>query len=325
MSEVITFLAAPPKDVDYGPSDGNDAVRTTEIMMQEAIAGGGLGYSARLERVTYVGDIARVLADLPEPPALIQIIGHGSPGRLQLGGYWGTSDDGRYECDVLDSSPDSYGVLEEKIQPSTALLLLGCSVGAASPGGYVASGRALLFDLEDMLGCHAYAADGLVFPSSFSDGFLYGGSLVTSSGKPANPVGALLQRRFRARPAEEPTAASPRVLTVTAIHSAVALGRTYATKVPSAIRLETTEDAPAGLFAMTEVEIETDHGPFEVVCAGTMLRTTRPGEKTLYYNFKEEGRVADNNQWLDRLSEVYLRGRAEATRSADDLVPSSSG
>lgn len=309
MTTVITFLAKPPAGLSEGASDGNAAIALTASMMETAIAGDSLGYQAQLVRVAYVGDIARALAQLPAPPDLIQIVGHGSPGRLQLGGFWGPSPDRPHECDVLDSSPESYGLLQDWLRPETLVMLLGCGVGGASPPGYVASGRALLFDLEDMTHGHAYAADSLVTPDSFRDGFLYSGSLVTSTGKPANPAGNVIERaRARYHEPQEPPPehAEPLELVVESVRTAPALGFGHATppRPPSNLQAIPVWPPPGSLLAMTELELATDHGIAEVICGGEYLRMHHDGQPC-YYTY-QVGR-APKETWFSSLREAYLR------------------
>lgn len=310
MTTVLTFLAKPPPGVDEGASDGNAAVSLTASMMETVVASDALGYQAQLVRVAYVGDIARTLAGLPTPPDLIQIVGHGSPGRLQLGGFWGPSPARPHECDVLDSSPESYGLLQEWLRPETLVLLLGCGVGGASPPGYVASGRALLFDLEDMTGGHAYAADALVTPQSFRDGFLYSGSLVTSTGKPANPAGSVLERALAARraaPEPPPEPGEALQLVVESVRSAPALGHGHALPAPppGVVQAIPLWPPPGSLLAMTELELATDRGVAEVICGGELLRMHHDGQPS-YYTY-QVGR-APKQQWFSSMREAYLRG-----------------
>lgn len=309
MTTVLTFLARPPAGQSESASDGNTAIELTASMMETASAGDSLGYRAQLVRVAYVGDIARTLAQLSAPPDLIQIVGHGSPGRLQLGGFWGPSPDRPHECDVLDSSPESYGLLQDWLGPETLLMILGCGVGGASPPGYVASGRALLFDLEDMTHGHAYAADSLVTPDSFRDGFLYSGSLVTSTGKPANPAGNVIERARAMRGASHespPEQAEPLQLVVETVRTAPALGFGHAAPPSPPTSLQALEvwPRPGSLLAMTELELATDHGVAEVICGGELLRMHHDGQPH-YYTY-QTGR-APKETWFAALRESYLR------------------
>lgn len=178
--------------------DGNVGVERILARMERALAGGALAYQARLERAAYVRDVAILLARLRaerRDPDIVQLVGHGSPGRLQLGSYWsGATVDPVEGHAALTGNPESYGMLIERLPPGCRVFLLGCHVGAERRSGYVASGRALLYGLEVMSGAHVYGADGLVTPEDFGDGFLYDGSLVMSCGKPANP-GAVARGR----------------------------------------------------------------------------------------------------------------------------------
>lgn len=197
MTFVLSIVACPPDEASRGGAppddDGNVGVERILAKMEQALAkpAGPLAYEARLERAAYVRDIAILLAELRgvgREPDLVQIIGHGSPGRLQLGSYWsGVAVDAAQGHAALTSNPESYGMLIDRLSPGCRVFLLGCHVGSERRSGYVASGKALLYGLEVMTGAHVYASDGLVTPEDFGDGFLYDGSLVMSCGKPANP------------------------------------------------------------------------------------------------------------------------------------------
>jgi hypothetical protein len=192
-------------------------------------------------------------------------------------------------------------------------LLVGCSIGGSAPSGYVGSGRALLFDVEDMSGCHAYAASDLVTSADFVDDFIFGGPLSTSLGKPANPVAPYLPRSVWSEP--PPTSdEAPELVTITAVRGAAALGRPFPTAALPATRLLAfpAREVPGGLFAMTELELETNLGRVDVICAGSLLRVQPPGEKVRYYRFKEDGHVGTDHDWLIRLREAYTRDEVVA-------------
>jgi hypothetical protein len=203
--------AAAPCGVGDAGDDGNVGLERIEARMRAALAGSSsaLGYEARLERAAYVRDIAITLSQLRaagREPDLVQIIGHGSPGRLQLGSYWtGKAFDPEEGHAALTSNPETYGMLLEHLRPRCRVFLLGCHVGAERRSGYVTSGKALLYGLEVMTGAYVYGSDGLVTPEDFGDGFLYDGSLVMSCGKPANP-GAIAKGRAARRSREQQVA-----------------------------------------------------------------------------------------------------------------------
>jgi Domain of unknown function (DUF4347) len=176
-----------------GERTGDRAVDRILAGMRAAIEG-GVPYEAQLARATTVRDVAILLASLraqDRVPAVLQLVGHGSPGRLQL------ALDSQRAATVLTSAPESCGMLVGRVMAPTRVLLLGCHVGAERPSGYVASGKALLFSLEALTGAYAYAADGPVTADDFGDGFLYDGSLVMSCGKPANPGSVARSRAVR--------------------------------------------------------------------------------------------------------------------------------
>lgn len=174
--------------------------RTGDLAVDRILAGmraaieRGVPYEAQLARATTVRDVAILLATLraqDRVPDVLQLVGHGSPGRLQL------ALESQRAATVLTSAPESCGMLVGRVMAPTRVLLLGCHVGAERPSGYVASGKALLFSLEALTGAYAYAADGPVTADDFGDGFLYDGSLVMSCGKPANPGSVARSRTVR--------------------------------------------------------------------------------------------------------------------------------
>lgn len=178
---VLTIVAA------ASSADDEDLAVARILAAMQAAQARGLPYRSRLERAASVRDVAILLAGLvdpaggADPPAILQLVGHGSPGRLRLGA-------GADALAVLTSDPQVCGMLAGRLTPPTRLLVLGCHTGSDRPSAYVASGKALLASLEAFTGAHVYAADGPVTAADFGDGFLYDGSLVTSCGKPANPT-----------------------------------------------------------------------------------------------------------------------------------------
>lgn len=317
MSLVLTILAQPAGgDSKVVSDDGNLAVIETKEMMANAIASRKLEYEAVLERATYVQDIALILDRYKREkiePDIIQVLGHSSPGRLQLGEYWSSSaaDPARGPT-VLDSSPHSYGLLDQLISDNTRILLLGCYVGAAAPRGYIASGRALMFDIEDMTGASVYAADNLVRPTDFEDDFLFRGSLVMSNGKGANPAFLMRQKRLR-----EPKldSLSPSALHPQRIISAPAFGFDEPLDNGDSLLKKFFGDfvrlpnPPRSLFAMTEMVLETRHGFGEVI-AGMRYVRVHAGDKTLFFGDSKGMRMAEGASSLD-IRNAYLLQRSQ--------------
>lgn len=288
-------------------SDGNIAISRIADMMNKVTGTESQSltslqtqtqrYQTQVERATYVRDIANILRNLKTPPDIIQIIGHGSAGRLELGSYWTQSPlDIRLGPAVLDSNPDSYGMLIDAIPSSSKVFLLGCSVGSTAPSGYVASGRALLFDLEDLSGADIYAADDLVYPELFQDNFLYNGSLVTSNGKPANPA-ALVSPPVQSQmsvPTKNTnvadTPAIPAVPNLTTLLSAPAFGlrKQFEAAVPPTAdffkNYVLAEPPPGPLLAMSElVFAASNYKRVEAICCLRYLRAMTEDGRTLYF------------------------------------------
>jgi hypothetical protein len=172
-SRFLTLLAAPSGAPAGATGDGDFAIKEIEEHL--------LGANAWFEKVSSLGDIARVLRvlrGLPdrERPHTIQIVGHGAPGMLALGYHWDQrytdDDDGPFY--LLDSNPYAYGLLEELVHRDTMVLLVGCEVGSNHSAQFVARGSALIYDLHAMWRCDVLAADQLVGPRDFVDGRFVG-------------------------------------------------------------------------------------------------------------------------------------------------------
>jgi len=274
--------------------------------------GPGRGEPARGER----GAVRKFKQGNGVVPDIIQLIGHGTPGRLALGSYWsGKVKDPKLGYAVLDSNPESYGMLRNETPSTARIFLLGCCVGSSEPSGYVASGRALLFDLEDMTGANVYAADDLVHPGLFVNG-LYTGSLVTSSGKPANPAVLPFAPDIRATTFSEKANAIPAlagVLSSPALgfqvdliapgHSFIDLFKDYSLALPQ----------PEGLLAMSEIEFEAaGYSRVDAICGLRYVRFQVAGGDTKYYERPtgskpiDLGRQGDPAPALKALKDDYL-------------------
>lgn len=287
--------ASTPLDAAIG--DGNQAIEDIVAMMDKAKA--KLPYTAVTARATYVRDIAETLSDLQnrkQIPDIIQLVAHGSAGRLEFGSYWGQKLlDYRQGAAVLDSNPDSYGLLQGLITAGSSVFLLGCHVGSASPRGYVASGQALLFDLEDMTKANFYAAPELVYPALFRDNFLYRGPLVTKDGKPANPAAIVDAQPSPPGPIDRkdgpfsPPPLAPQVPQLVRLVSAPALGQRDAAtigrlKIPEAFSGYVSTTPPGRLLAMAELVFEaTNYRRVEAICGLRYLRAETTDGETKYF------------------------------------------
>ncbi len=273
MTFVLSILAQAPQG--NASSTRDLAVQSTLDHMESAIARKKLGYDACLKRATYVRDIGLILRSYQsKKPDILQIIGHGMAGRLELGSYWSKQAlDEKLGPAVLDSNPESYGLLNHLIPEECKVFLLGCGVGASAPSGYIASGRALLFDLEDMSRASIYAADDIVTPEHFEDGFLYRGSLVTSNGKAANP--AFFARSTARKPAGDLDSAVS--LKLAKLQSAPALGFAEPLEQDDAKDLKEVFEsyiptAMEPLLAMPELIFDSNYGRAEVIMGGRYVR-----------------------------------------------------
>jgi len=283
-----------PAPVGGAIQDGNRAIEEIVAMMKDART--KVPYTALSVRATYVRDIAKRLLEInpdpkhpKQPVDIIQLIGHGSAGRVELGSYWKDRPlDRRKGSAVLDSNPDSYGILTDTISAGTSVFLLGCHVGADSPSGFVASGKALLFDLEDLTKANFYAAPDLVFPAQFEDGFLYRGPLVTRDGKPANPAAIVNAQGTTTNVVRTETAPPPKLLRLI---SAPALGirepdAEAASKLglPGELGSYVSTTPPGPLLAMAELVYEAEnYRRVEAICGLRYLRAETLDGQVKYF------------------------------------------
>jgi hypothetical protein len=178
-TKLITFLACPAdhEAAQNGPLDGNLAVAEFDKLFTASVKNDAKK-ETRYERAASLLAIARSLSKLPEPPEVIQIVGHGAPGMLALGYYWDSkyTDNDQGPFYLLDSNPYAYGILERFVRSPTRVILVGCNVGSNHNSRLVARGSSLIFDLHAMWGCDVLAADDLVGPENFSEDGRYNGS-----------------------------------------------------------------------------------------------------------------------------------------------------
>lgn len=289
MKRVLSIVAWHPNhkkapDPPPGP-DGNRALNLILAKLQSAPS----TITHVVSKASHVRDIALELGSATEPYDLVQIIGHGSPGRVLLGHYWNQPErDEGLGHSVLDSSPASYGVLNETLAMAPTVLLLGCSVGSPAPSAFVARARALLFDLEDMSGCNIYAADGDVNAESFDDDGLFVHALVGSNGKPANPVAAIKLARLNATTQQPGRPGEPAPI-VEKILRAPALGLSLpptGSDAQDAVRHFFATYAPieprGHLLAAPELELQTAAGP-AVVVAGLRYLLVGTGDRQQWF------------------------------------------
>lgn len=298
--KILSIVAEAPKDVtpprEVMLGDGNIGIEQIVTAMEQAQQGGKLRYDAFVERAAYVFDLAGVLdqftTDHGAPPDVLQIVGHGSPGRLELGQHWARRPYGPGGYMALDSNTNSYGALDERLKPNSVVLLIGCFTGSSERRGAIANGPALLTDIEQMAkDVRAYAPDGPVNPGDFRDGFLYAGTLSASNGRPANLIATI-----EGGPAETVAiAAQPEPVTLRPLRvlSAPVLGvfddSQEKPEIPPKLKAwfgesyqEVKMDRP--LLAMTELEVQLEGfaAPAQFVCAGRFVRVF-DGTRTRYF------------------------------------------
>ncbi len=179
MERVVTIVAKPPEEC--GPHRRDSEIeKVFEEIDRQKTDDHILARAATLEELRDI-----LVGTLLDPPALVQIIGHGSPGVLLLGEAW------RPRCDqlpsgaklYLNSNLSRYQVLDGCVARRTTVLLLGCAVGAPAEKE-LSDGPTLLFDLVRMWRCEAVAAPVvLVVPKDFVGGvYRSAGTLTTARG-----------------------------------------------------------------------------------------------------------------------------------------------
>jgi hypothetical protein len=130
-----------------------------------------------VKRAAAMQEIAIILANhakqVGAAPDVIQIVGHGLQGSLQLGDHWlenkNPPDSRAY---TLDSNPNLYSVMFQRVKPPTSLVrILGCTVGdpTHSPTTTIVDGPTLLFDLTRMWGVPVDAPTDLISVDNFDD------------------------------------------------------------------------------------------------------------------------------------------------------------
>jgi len=146
---------------------------------------------AAIEEVRGVVDGARVkhrVYDAPRPfavsgaiidderlfpedrPELVQIIGHGVAGLLELGAIWThvLRDQGGYY--VFDGNPHAISGMSARLPSSSEIHVIGCEVGSKEVGPGVADGPSLVYLLSRMTGCKVVAPTDIVSARSLDPG-----------------------------------------------------------------------------------------------------------------------------------------------------------
>jgi hypothetical protein len=170
MGKTLTIVARGP-GYSYDPArpEGDDDIQAVCDMLKQRAN----GTSHCVEHAVTLSGLRNHLVKHPLAAGdRLQIIGHGSAGKLLLGQAWGTPDfDGKVAY-VLDSTPRFHGVLMGQVQPGVLVWLIGCCVGAELEVGSkrIADGPTLLFDLARMWNCEVAApVDTVRAPEDFDE------------------------------------------------------------------------------------------------------------------------------------------------------------
>jgi hypothetical protein len=165
-------IVATPREEDVAQNELVDAILDT---MRER--------GVQVHRATSVRDIAfPILDDLvrnnPGRLLSVQIIGHAISGQLFLGASWMTPQERqrlakKFPFYILDTDPESLGLLARYAGHLADVTLVGCNVGSVSSYGYAINGRTLTFTLAELFRCTVRGADDQVHPDEFDDDGVY--------------------------------------------------------------------------------------------------------------------------------------------------------
>jgi hypothetical protein len=195
MERILSIVAQPSKDFmvaqrphDFTKDSMDVAIDEVVKKLENAQPAGSVKRADSLKAIAEVLEADNKMNPPPEPPDVIQIIGHGAAGVLSLGFHWDQIyARGRHgPVFMLDSSPYTYGVLSGLVAPTTTVLILGCQVGAAdaAPSAGFADGLTLLIDLARMFRCRVLGANEFITADHFdANTGKFIGSLVASTGE----------------------------------------------------------------------------------------------------------------------------------------------
>jgi hypothetical protein len=277
--EIVTLVACPPEGTSGSTANSfiDAALETLESKRSSV---------NRIVRVSCVRDadieLGKILTRGSKHEIKLQLVGHSLPGKLLLGAAWIPEDEmtaRAYKAPyfLLDTNPDSLGLLAKYVDRISEVMLVGCNVGSATSYGYAINGRTLTYTLAEMLRCLVRGADDVVAPGEFdAQGWYAPGPhhkrpkgwrwvedlppVWTAPGTdPVSGSRATTTRWFEIRSITRsllPVPAAGRTVVLDpAIH--LSCGRVAA-------------DVPAS--ALPELSLDTDQGPAQLLCGGRYLR-----------------------------------------------------
>ena len=272
--EIVTVVAGPPAGIT-GPTQNpfiDDAYRNLSARRSAR---------NRLVRAASVRDLDLELGEILKPPfrgtVRLQIVGHSLSGTMSLGGFWLAERTYDYPFYVLDTTPMALGLLAKYAGRFSEVMLVGCNIGSATSFGYAINGRTLTYTLAELLQCIVRGADDIVSPDEFDAQGWY-----TPAPRSRRPKGwrwipelppvwidpgtdDVPYQRARTVVSFEVHAITGTALPVPAFTPPIVLA-------PAVPLICTQLEGTRSPSARSEVTLETDHGPADLLCGGRFLR-----------------------------------------------------
>lgn len=281
----VTFISTkPPGATAYEP-DPADIV-SLELVFEALNKTAKVGVHDVVEVVS-LRDIAKRLRAQPLSSGdHIQIVGHGSSGRLALGYFWNGNYADPTQTYALDSNLFYHDILEQGVDPGTTVYILGCSVGDDRLGPLDADGPTLLFDLARMWKCEVSAPVDPVGVADFdkvTGRYTSTGRLVTASSK-----GRKVSER--PPPTQHPSLGEKKVFTVDTVSRMQLLGRFESAQRLQAmtqrlqgfsIKAERIQDQQ--LLALPELVVRLTNGETMTVLANASVLRVRTSSRDVRY------------------------------------------
>jgi Domain of unknown function (DUF4347) len=173
---VITVMAR-SADGDLALPDGNVFLREAYDTLNEVAARNRKSFGLKL--VNSVNEIRNAVEAFSElaPKPILQIIGHGRPGELDLGRAWTQTIRDNVRFYVIDNNSRELSLLAQGAGSFSEVRLVACNVGGEE-------GLPLLFTLAHMFRCDVTAAATDVSVSMFNNTTgLYEGEMIKCDGR----------------------------------------------------------------------------------------------------------------------------------------------
>lgn len=161
---LISIIAAKPQGVNTSHAKPAD-----ELALK--LVTSAVGQDRPAHKVRTASSLGQIVAHLeklrPGPNDHVQLIGHGTPGRLALGYFWTHDYSSDTDTYALDCDLSRHGVLDELVDPAASVAIIGCAVGEDRVGMVQGDGPTLIFDLARLWSCRVSASVGAVGVKDF--------------------------------------------------------------------------------------------------------------------------------------------------------------